>query len=501
MKVLKIFLSLIISASFVGNLFAMEQNKSAEVKRRREGQPISEDELRVILDLVLKTIKSNKVTETELFNATNNLRLINKQFNSLIQEYIDADNKQNREKYKNLTKAQEYKQFQLDLIEELIKSKIQDPKLKDKLETLSAVARDLKAVRWMKESPLLKDARATFANKKYGDTFRENREAEIIYSTLIKINEDIKKEFKRVSSIPAAKEWFSSRKKLDELLNKLKDANSKIENDQNLKNLKLLFIEYKILLSFMLNYAENNNIIPIDYSLDALEEDLKEEYLINESNEEQMLNFKVSKDLNYDWKRTERIQELLYDYILSAAIGNYDLKTLENILNKYKFNLNQDINDKKAFNSNYKIIATIGRSALYFPLIIALMAIDSYERDQKLNLSQLNRVESIIKLLLKYGADPKSYGKDSFHLGLTPIKLAKEILKNEERKMSYIAQYIGYKVPAEILKLREIVKLLENPARADGFKPVSETGGKTYQNTVNIISNWGYRKDGKQEKK
>ena len=174
MKVLKIFLSLIVTAIVGCSLFAMEvPQKPAEIQKRKEGQPITTDELRTILNLVMATIKSSKITEADLFDATNKLRLVNKKFNSLIQEYIDAKKKLKPKKYANLTKAQEYKQFQLDLIEEKINEFVRSRGTVHGNELMSYVINDLEAFKWLENQMqgkyILKDRNLTKVEDiKYG---------------------------------------------------------------------------------------------------------------------------------------------------------------------------------------------------------------------------------------------------------------------------------------------------------------------------------------------
>ena len=146
MKLFKLFLGIFSVAFAFSGANAMEGKAKVEP---HAADQIKKDELRVILKLVLDTIKSSKVTEAELFQATNNLRLINKKFNSLIQEYINKQKELKPKVYANLTPAQAYKQFQLDLIDEKINEFITTRSTLDN-DVFPYIINDLRAFKYIK---------------------------------------------------------------------------------------------------------------------------------------------------------------------------------------------------------------------------------------------------------------------------------------------------------------------------------------------------------------
>lgn len=227
-------------------MFAFSGASAMEGKTQHSPDYISQlpkDMLNVILNLVIESNKDSTQSESKLFESINNLRLVNKQFNSLIQEYIKKQKDAAPEKYKNLNPIQAYKQFQLDLIENLIMenvktSKYTSNKKNPTLEDIAKQARILKAFRWMKETPLLKEQRALFAKR--GDQWRSDNAADQIAASFQPLKSEIEDTIKELNVI-----WPSSESFIN-FFDKLSDPKNRSSLDYQRK-LKTLITEYKLI--------------------------------------------------------------------------------------------------------------------------------------------------------------------------------------------------------------------------------------------------------------
>lgn len=412
MKLFKLFLG-IFSVTFVFSGASAMESKAKESKAPITIPQLPKAILNIILSMVIRET-GNNITEAELFQATNNLRLVNKEFNSLIQDYINKQKELKPEVYANLTPAQAYKQFQLDLIDKKIDEFVMRRGSVKNNELIDFAVDNLKAFNWLIED--YTNIKGEDINK---DVIARNH-ANLLERKYKEIENKIIDIFKNSS-----KEDF---KNIDAVLYFIE--NHKEYRDDKFKELKNL-IENYVGLSKIFDKKSSD---PIKKLKDLLK------FLLLENNWDSTIRWEA-----YDWlKNSEEGQQLFKNYI-NALLNNADVERLEKLLDDNRLNIKPDEEKLSAYPGTPK------DKNIFQVLILRLagkLSIDSKNLD-------LNKFYKTIKLLLsKYNAQANLAQKE--------IERLKRELKNQESKMSYKAQYTGYYVPENVKALREIVKLLED---------------------------------------